>query len=363
MKLFFVVGSFKMGGTERTASRIGLELLKRGHDVKFILINPIFDYNEPELVANSIVLVPDKSKRKAVRLLLALFKLMGILRREKPDYLISFSIGINLFIIFTFYRRIIFRIESNIFIYKRKLYRRYLQKIASLAPNVRKIVIPSKGLYDKCREYFYASDKVVLVSNPINIGEVKALSDADISDVPALQPGRYIVTAGRLHASKGFVQLINVFAKSSLYGTYKLVILGEGPERGLLEKLIADKGLQQDVLLLGYQANPYRFFAKSRFFILNSKHESFGNVLIETMACDVPVVSNDCDFGPRHIIKQNRNGVLYDRNDEKAFSEVLNRVAFDEDFYRQLKEGVAQEKGLYDIAAITQFWTDSVITR
>jgi glycosyltransferase involved in cell wall biosynthesis len=363
MKLFFVVGSFKMGGTERTASRIGLELLKRGHTVKFILINPIFDYNEPELVANSIVLVPDKRRKKAVRLLVAFFTLVKLLRREKPDYLISFSIGINLFIVFTLYRRIIFRIESNIFIYKKKLYRRYLQKLASLVPQVKKIVIPSKGLYDQCRSYFYAPKKLILVSNPINIGEVKALSDADIADVPALQPGRFIVTAGRLHASKGFVQLINVFSQSTLKGTYKLVILGEGPERGVLEKLIADKALQDDVLLLGYQSNPYRFFAKSRFFVLNSKHESFGNVLIETMACDVPVVSNDCDFGPRHIIKQNRNGVLYDRNDEKAFSEVLNRVAFDDNFYRQLKDGVAQEKGLYDIATITQFWTDSVITR
>src|SRR5690349_20297179 len=108
-KIFFVLGSFKLGGTERTCSRIGMELIRRGHDVKFILLNNIFDYNEPLLLSNSIVLVKDKNKNKLIRLIQAYFKLMSMLRKEKPDFVISFSMGFNLFTFFTFYRKLIFR--------------------------------------------------------------------------------------------------------------------------------------------------------------------------------------------------------------------------------------------------------------
>ncbi len=72
-----------MGGTERTASRIGLELLRRGHDVKFVLLNGVFDYNDPGLRENSIVLGDPTRKNKFVRMFYSFFKLVGLLRREK----------------------------------------------------------------------------------------------------------------------------------------------------------------------------------------------------------------------------------------------------------------------------------------
>ncbi len=134
------------------------------------------------------------------------------------------------------------------------------------------------------------------------------------------------------------------FQDRPLRGEYALVILGEGPQKAELLDLAQSKGISDDVFVLGYQSNPYRFFARARFFILNSRHESFGNVLIESMACGTPVVSNDCDFGPRHIIRQNHNGVLYRCEVEAEFMETLKRVAFDEDFYAGLRKGVELER-------------------
>jgi len=359
--IFIVVGSFKLGGTERTASRIGLELIRRGHAVKFILIKGIFDYNEKELIENSIVLENPKWKVKMVRNILSLFKLIALLRRHRPRYLVSFSMGVNIFVFFTFYRRLIFRIESNIFIYKTRLYRRYFQKILSISPNVKKIVVPSKGLYDGCYQYFLAPEKLVLISNPIDISSIQNLGAEPIADYPQLQNGKFVVTAGRLHESKGFRQLIQVFLKSKLAATYSLVILGEGPQRPALEKLIHDLSAEQNVFLLGYQQNPYRFFAKARFFVLNSGHESFGNVLIESMASGIPVVSNDCDFGPRHIIKQGLNGILYNRSNEVEFLSTLERVGLDDALFESLKKGVKTEVEHYKIQEITSFWTLNII--
>lgn len=363
MKLFFVVGSFKMGGTERTASRIGLELLRRGHNVRFVLLNGVFDYNDPGLRENSIILGDAKYKNKFVRMFFSFFKLVSVLRKEKPDYLISFSIGINLLILFTFYRRMIFRIEANIFIYKKKLYRRYFQKIAPLLPQVKKVVVPSQGLYEKCCEYFYKPYKLVQVSNPIIVGDIMKLSEEPLAEFSALANRKFIVTAGRLHESKGFAQLIEVFSRSPLSGEYALVILGEGPQKAELQDIAEKMGVGRDVFVLGYQSNPYRFFSRARFFILNSRHESFGNVLIEAMACGTPIVSNDCDFGPRHIIRQNHNGVLYRCEVEAEFIETLRHVAFDEDFYARLREGVETERKQYDIRSIVDYWENSVLVR
>jgi glycosyltransferase involved in cell wall biosynthesis len=363
MKLFFVVGSFKMGGTERTASRIGIELLRRGHDVKFILLNPVFDYKEPALLKNSIVLIETRKRFKILTILSALFRLIRIVKKEQPDFLISFSMGINLFIFFTFYHRIIFRIESNLFIYRKKLYRRYLQKITALAPNIRHVIVPSKGLYDELAKYFFSPRKLVLVSNPINIQTIRQQADEPMGEFSFLEHKGFIVSAGRLHESKGFDQLIKVFSKSKLKGTYKLVILGEGPQKLQLQKLIEHEGLGEDVYLLGYQENPYKFFSRARYFVLNSKHESFGNVLVETLACDVPVLSNDCDFGPRHIITQDYNGVLFDQKNEPAFISILEKAAFDNGYYAMLKKGATESKSRYDISAIVDFWLGSILNK
>jgi glycosyltransferase involved in cell wall biosynthesis len=359
-KFFFVLGSFKLGGTERTCSRIGMELIKRGHDVKFILLNNVFDYNDPLLVSNSVVLVKEKNRNKLIRWIVAYFRLMSMLRKERPDFAISFSMGFNLFTFFTFYKKLIFRIESNIFIYKRKLYRRYFQNLICLAPNVKRIVIPSQGLFERSLKYFYRPEKLILVANPIDIDEVNKLGQSSIDDIEFLKNTSFIVTAGRLHVSKGYAPLIKAFAKSRLTN-YKLVILGEGPQKTELEQLLTSLNLQHRVWLGGYQSNPYRFFSKARFFILNSSHESFGNVLIEAMACDTPLLSNDCDYGPRSIITHNVSGVLYNRDNEEEMIRAMEQMGLDDVFWNSMKQGLKTERNRFNVQKIVDFWEENVL--
>jgi glycosyltransferase involved in cell wall biosynthesis len=359
-KVFFVLGSFKLGGTERTCSRVGMELLRRGYQVKYILLNGIFDYDDRLLRENSVVLVKDKTRNKFVRLISAYWLLLKILRKEKPDFLVSFSMGFNLFTFFTFYKTLVFRIESNIFIYKRKLYRRYFQNLVCLAPNVKRIVIPSLGLFERSLKYFYRPEKLILVPNPIDIDEVNKLGQLSIDDIAFLKNASFVVTAGRLHASKGYAPLIKAFAKSRLTN-YKLVILGEGPQKAELEQLITSLNLQHRVWLGGYQPNPYRFFSKARFFILNSSHESFGNVLIEAMACDTPSLSNDCDYGPRSIVTHNVSGVLYNRDNEEEMIGAMEQMGLDDAFWNSMKEGLKTERNRFNVQKIVDFWEENVL--
>ena len=90
----------------------------------------------------------------------------------------------------------------------------------------------------------------------------------------------------------------------------RLVIIGEGRDRLELESLAKKLGISDSVCFLGLQKNPYKFMAKSSVFVLSSNQEGFSTVIVEAMACGLPVVSTDCESGPSEIIKNGENGFL-----------------------------------------------------
>ena len=108
---------------------------------------------------------------------------------------------------------------------------------------------------------------------------------------------------GRLTKQKGQWHLIRAFAefKKSVPSS-KIIILGEGELRAYLERLILDLGMQQDIFLLGWQKNPFQFLGKAQLFVLPSLWEGLPDVLLEAMACGLPIASSDCRSGPREIL-------------------------------------------------------------
>ncbi|MHA7101792.1 glycosyltransferase involved in cell wall biosynthesis [Roseivirga pacifica] len=357
--IFLVVGSFKSGGTERTASRIGLELIKRGYSVTFLLINGVFDYDDFGLKENSVILSPEKRWSRVTRFFLVYLKLFKLVYLHRPDKLVSFSLGINKLIFFLFYPKTIFRIESNIFIYKKKLYRRYLQKYMVAFPHVRKVVVPSEGLFQACKAYFGKSgEKLVQVNNPIDTEKIeKSCTDFESTDFLD-QP--FIVSAGRLSKSKGFEALIDAFSQSQISRTHRLLILGEGELHQKLMNQINTNGLDSRVKLLGFVKNPYPYFSKAFYFILNTSHESFGNVFIESFAAGTLVISNDCDFGPRHIIEHEKNGILYDSTNFENIVESLDYFIDRQELYSEMKLNAYASRFKYSIETTVDDWLKKI---
>jgi glycosyltransferase involved in cell wall biosynthesis len=87
-----------------------------------------------------------------------------------------------------------------------------------------------------------------------------------------------------------------------MYQDVDLVILGDGPLRPRLEKMISDYGLGDRIHLIGFDRNPYRWMARCRLFILPSRTEGFPNALLEAMALRCPVIASDCPSGPREML-------------------------------------------------------------
>ncbi len=161
--------------------------------------------------------------------------------------------------------------------------------------------------------------KTTIIPNPVrtvNLTEVKK--------------EKIILATGRLSPQKGFDLLISAFAEISSK-EWRLIILGDGPERDKLNRLITDKGLENRVMMPGLVKDIDSFFSRASIFVLSSRFEGFPNVLCEAMAAGLPCISFNCNSGPSDIITQNVNGILVESEDKKELSSTIKDLINNED--------------------------------
>jgi N-acetylgalactosamine-N,N'-diacetylbacillosaminyl-diphospho-undecaprenol 4-alpha-N-acetylgalactosaminyltransferase len=172
--------------------------------------------------------------------------------------------------------------------------------IEKLYPKADRVITNSEGnRVDLVENFRVTHMNVETIYNPFDLERIEKLSMEDTQDVDF---SRFtFITAGRLDSGKNHSLLIDVFAKLEEKNT-QLLILGEGVLRDNLEKQIVALGLEDRVFLMGFDNNPYKYFSKSDTFVFTSNYEGFPNVLVEALACGLPIVSTDCKSGPREIL-------------------------------------------------------------
>jgi len=137
---------------------------------------------------------------------------------------------------------------------------------------------------------------------------------------------RVIVACGRLHRQKGFDVLLRAFATVAGQVSSELWLLGEGSERRALEALARQLGVSDRVRFLGFQSNPLSFFRAADLFVLSSRWEGFGNVVVEALGCGTPVVATDCPFGPAEILGAQKWGRLVPVENSAALAAAMHEV-------------------------------------
>ncbi len=161
--------------------------------------------------------------------------------------------------------------------------------------------------------------------------------------VPAATPGSHVCFVGRLEAQKGPGYLIRAFsmmAKES--GTAKLLLVGEGKQKPLLEEMTRHLALDEQVIFAGFSNDVLRYYQQSRIFVLPSLSEGMSSALLEAMACGLAVIvtwvgaseelvgtelpGKEIARGHYHIGKR---GIVVNHHDEKALAEAVRVLLHD----------------------------------
>jgi glycosyltransferase involved in cell wall biosynthesis len=160
-----------------------------------------------------------------------------------------------------------------------------------------------------------------------------------------LPPGaRILLTIGRLSREKGhrdLVRAIHVLRALRQELEFRLVIVGDGPERAGIRTLTSALGLEGEVLLAGHQSNVQPFYALADLFVLPSRSEGSPNVLLEAMAAGVPVVSTGVGGVPE-IVRHGESALLVKAGDTRAMAEAILRLLQDSGLARSLAQAASQ---------------------
>lgn len=169
------------------------------------------------------------------------------------------------------------------------------------------------------------ASKIVVTGNPVDIKKIR--EEALMGGNPYNQEGYQLVAVGRLTYQKGFDLLLQAVSYClTKRQDWHLTLVGDGPEKEALEKLINRLILTKHVTMAGQQNNPYPFIANAHLLISSSRWEGLPNVVLESLACGTRVVAFDCPGGTREIIEDGKDGWLVAPGDWKAMGERINWV-------------------------------------
>lgn len=319
--ILILCATMQKGGAERVISLL-LKELENEQNIKvhFMMMEDGIDYDLPKSITPIIL---SNSKKSGVKKLLELpfiaMKLKKYIKENNINIVMSFLYRPNyiniLAKIFGSNHRSIINIRSTTSRYKNEglLGKVNLFLINNLFDKSDLIISNSKGVDEDLKSLMSITTKTKVIYNPVDIEYInsKKYICEDV-DFEFREDKKYIISIGRLIPLKRNMDLIKSF-----YGLQKnddsleLIFLGDGILKDDLINDCLKLGIKEKVHFLGNVKNPFYYLTKSDLFVLNSEIEGFPNVLVEAMACGLPVISSDCKSGPREILEDEKYGLLY----------------------------------------------------
>lgn len=199
--------------------------------------------------------------------------------------------------------------------------------------------------------------RVRVIPNPVHAPAPRQADPAS----PVAADGRTILCVGRLQKQKGFdVALRAMSLLGPACAEWRLVILGEGPERPGLERLCAELGLGDRARLAGQVADPWPWLRQAGIFLMSSRSEGFPNALTEAMAAGLPVISTDCPSGPADIITPGIDGLLVPVEDPAAMAKALAQLIESEDLRTRFAKAAPGVLERYSLESVLAAWDEAL---
>tara|TARA_R110002020_G_scaffold471832_1_gene699273 strand:- start:14588 stop:15697 length:1110 start_codon:yes stop_codon:yes gene_type:complete len=333
MRITLLIPDLSGGGAERAAISLATEFSEQGHSVSFLVMN--LQGSLLSEVAENFVLETLQSPRNYT----ALIPLLKYLNKNRPEVLISYMPIANALAgyakLLSSHRFIAIGTEHNpksLTLHPSKKMIRNLMRplIMQGYRSLDGIIAVSAGIQGLLVEKIGRGLATTTIANPISIEDIKTLSGVvDQSISPSVfDDKKLIVAVGRLVDEKCFDLLIEAIELTRREVDIQCIILGEGILRKGLEAEISKRHLDNVVQMPGHTTNPWYWMKKADVFVLSSKHEGFGLVLAEALVLDIPIVSTDCEYGPKEILRDGTYGWLVPVSDvEKLSKAILKAIA------------------------------------
>lgn len=205
------------------------------------------------------------------------------------------------------------------------------QEIKFLYRRASKVVAVSHGVKrDLIEQHGMKENHIDVIYNPVDLQRIQSNLNKESILSKKSNYKKNIVAVGRLIKQKGFSDLIQAFSfVHKAIPTSRLTILGDGELRPDLQNQIQKLGLQDYINLPGFVDNPWTVIQEADLFAMSSYWEGLPLVLLEVMACGIPIIYTDCDYGPREVIENERSGILVPVGDIQAISKAIIRVLSD----------------------------------
>lgn len=352
MRLGILIYSLSGGGAERVVSYLLTHCISKEIDVHLIMMNTGVNYDIPKSTRIHYIENSNPNEHgviKALKIPFLAYKYARLVKKLELTHSLSFLTRPSFInVLSRFFTSYKFKVITNerafpSLQYSYKGFQSWFNKkmIKSLYKKSEAVISNSNGnANDLVSNFKVPSDKMHVIHNPIDLDKISDINPKeDFFDATKFN----IITIGRLDIGKNHKMIINAINKLNNTNIH-LYIIGSGPMQSELEDLVEKLNLKNQVFLLGYQANPYGYLKSANLFAFGSNHEGFPNVLLEAMACNIPIISTNCQSGPSEILKLQNDksddimitdyGILTPvKNDEamaKGISHFLDNKSFTE---------------------------------
>lgn len=326
MKIALVIPTLGPGGAERVMSVLANAWAGTGHRVTLITTaSTASDFYPLDSRIKRIGLdlpAPSRNKISGLRFVgRAVSGLRAHLRLEKPDVVISFLDSMNVLTLIA-----AMRLGTPVIVAERSdprmnalgLVWRTARRITY--PGAKAVVVQTKSVYGWAHR-FLSAGLIHQIHNPVRV------QGRSRNGEQAYTSARSIVTVARLGPEKGIDILLRAFALCAVkHPDWSLVIVGEGPDRKLLEDLTERLEIRNRVQFKGLIQNPEEMLAHSDLFVLASRREGFPNTLLEALAAGLPAISTSCNSGPAEIIRHEIDGLLVPPENVDALAAAMDRL-------------------------------------
>ena len=369
------IGYLTNGGAEHSIVNLANSLAKYYNVIMVVASIKEIDYK----CNVKIIEVPEL--KKGNNRLVGILKVRSIKKKYNIDATISYTTLYNFYNTVSRYNdKTIISIRNHLSTKNESKRDKILHKISIKLAN--KIVCCSNSVkYDQIKNFKADSNKVFVVENFCDYeGIQKSMNKKIKKEEEKYLSENLIIATARLVKQKNHSHIINAFKEViKKVPDAKLLIFGRGPLKEELVKQILKLKLESNVYLMDFRADYYNFMKYAKAFVLASDYEGFPNVLIESLACQVPIIATDAPGGSKEILSDNyyqnkgvekltkeKYGILIpkfkseDKQNEKELAKAIMMLLTNKKLYQEYKEKEKDRINDFSKNKIIKKWLDII---